>query len=152
MGCTCCKPSAIEDSRESPRERLSSKVSELQVPRVTSSRREEVLTVKDRSDANDGRVVLIDKQVNGPTRLQGESFERKREKSEYAISHHLGVGRIPKATEAEQVAAGWPAWLSTVAGEAIKGWLPRRADSFEKLDKVCSFLYCLRIFTFIFEL
>lgn len=136
MGCSCCKPSAIEDSRESPRERLSSKVSELQVPRVTSSRREEVLTVKDRSDANDGRVVLIDKQVNGPTRLQGESFERKREKSEYAISHHLGVGRIPKATEAEQVAAGWPAWLSTVAGEAIKGWLPRRADSFEKLDKI----------------
>uniref|UniRef100_A0A6N2L4T6 Uncharacterized protein n=1 Tax=Salix viminalis TaxID=40686 RepID=A0A6N2L4T6_SALVM len=34
------------------------------------------------------------------------------------------------------VAAGWPSWLATVAGEAIKGWLPRHADSFEKLDKL----------------
>jgi hypothetical protein len=49
------------------------------------------------------------------------------------------MGSIPKATEGEQVAAGWPSWLAAVAGEAIKGWLPRRADSFEKLDKVCPF-------------
>jgi hypothetical protein len=51
------------------------------------------------------------------------------------------MGSIPKATEGEQVAAGWPSWLAAVAGEAIKGWLPRRADSFEKLDKVCPFLH-----------
>ncbi|KAL2347969.1 hypothetical protein Fmac_001969 [Flemingia macrophylla] len=37
--------------------------------------------------------------------------------------------------EGEHVAAGWPSWLAAVAGEAINGWLPRRADSFEKLDK-----------------
>ncbi|KAK7411998.1 hypothetical protein VNO78_03443 [Psophocarpus tetragonolobus] len=35
-----------------------------------------------------------------------------------------------------QVLAGWPSWLTAVAGEAISGWIPRRADSFEKLDKV----------------
>lgn len=35
-----------------------------------------------------------------------------------------------------QVVAGWPTWLTAVAGEAIKGWIPRRAESFEKLDKV----------------
>lgn len=34
--------------------------------------------------------------------------------------------------------AGWPFWLSSVAGEAIKGWVPRRADSFEKLHQVSS--------------
>lgn len=45
-------------------------------------------------------------------------------------------GTIPKQLEAEQVAAGWPAWLSAVAGESIKGWIPRKADSFEKLDKI----------------
>eukprot|EP00252_Welwitschia_mirabilis_P018752 TRINITY_DN4185_c0_g4_i1.p1 TRINITY_DN4185_c0_g4~~TRINITY_DN4185_c0_g4_i1.p1 ORF type:complete len:731 (-),score=158.97 TRINITY_DN4185_c0_g4_i1:416-2608(-) len=39
-------------------------------------------------------------------------------------------------TEAEQVAAGWPSWLTTVACEAIRGWIPRKADSFEKLDKI----------------
>ncbi|KAJ6802798.1 putative protein kinase superfamily protein [Iris pallida] len=43
---------------------------------------------------------------------------------------------IPGQARGEQVAAGWPAWLSAVAGEAIKEWTPRRADSFEKLDKI----------------
>ncbi|KAK9086564.1 hypothetical protein Syun_028958 [Stephania yunnanensis] len=42
----------------------------------------------------------------------------------------------PKNVHGEQVAAGWPPWLSAVAGEAIKGWTPRRADSFEKIDKI----------------
>lgn len=31
---------------------------------------------------------------------------------------------------------GWPAWLVAVAGDAIKDWTPRRANTFEKLDKV----------------
>ncbi|KAG0466820.1 hypothetical protein HPP92_017804 [Vanilla planifolia] len=45
-------------------------------------------------------------------------------------------GSIPGQAVGEQVAAGWPSWLSAVAGEAIKGWIPRRADSFEKLAKI----------------
>lgn len=43
---------------------------------------------------------------------------------------------LPHGAEGEQIVAGWPPWLSSVAGEAIKGWVPRRADSFEKLDKI----------------
>jgi len=46
----------------------------------------------------------------------------------------------PKHLHGEQVAAGWPSWLSAVAGEAINGWTPRRADTFEKLDKVSDLL------------
>ncbi|GER25334.1 protein kinase superfamily protein [Striga asiatica] len=38
--------------------------------------------------------------------------------------------------DGSQVVAGWPSWLTSVAGEAIKGWIPRKADSFEKLDKI----------------
>ncbi|KAK7340588.1 hypothetical protein VNO77_21295 [Canavalia gladiata] len=38
--------------------------------------------------------------------------------------------------EAEQNAAGWPPWLTSVAGEAIQGWVPLKTDSFEKLDKI----------------
>ncbi|CAI8591601.1 unnamed protein product [Vicia faba] len=34
------------------------------------------------------------------------------------------------------VVPGWPSWLTSVAAEAIVGWLPRRADSFHKLDKI----------------
>ena len=140
MGSACCKPSAIEDSKESPKERLSSKTSsDSKVPRVTSSRREEGYGVKNWSGSSDGRAVLIDKQVNVPIRLPSESFEKKREKSEHIVStNHPGLGSIlPKAMEGEQVAAGWPSWLASVAGEAICGWVPRKADSFEKLDKVC---------------
>uniref|UniRef100_A0A7C9DD16 Uncharacterized protein n=1 Tax=Opuntia streptacantha TaxID=393608 RepID=A0A7C9DD16_OPUST len=48
------------------------------------------------------------------------------------------LGNLQKYVEGEQVAAGWPAWLSAVAGEAIHGWLPLSADSFEKLEKVNS--------------
>ncbi|XP_076891545.1 putative serine/threonine-protein kinase At1g54610 [Bidens hawaiensis] len=45
-------------------------------------------------------------------------------------------GNPTKNIHGEQVAAGWPAWLSAVAGEAINGWIPRRADTFEKINKI----------------
>nr|DAD20956.1 TPA_asm: hypothetical protein HUJ06_022419 [Nelumbo nucifera] len=137
MSCICCKASAIEDSRESPRERLSNKSSsDLRVPRAVSSRREEAFRGKDRPDGREGKATLVEKQGNGSIRLHGGNFERKREKAEYAFVHHPVMGSIPKATEGEQIAAGWPPWLAAVAGEAIRGWVPRRADSFEKLDKI----------------
>ncbi|XAR51704.1 Cyclin-dependent kinase [Bertholletia excelsa] len=44
--------------------------------------------------------------------------------------------RIGRYKEAEQIAAGWPSWLSAVAGEAVEGWLPLRVDLFEKLNKI----------------
>ncbi|XP_073060372.1 cyclin-dependent kinase C-2 C-like [Primulina eburnea] len=37
--------------------------------------------------------------------------------------------------EGEQL-AGWPPWLSAVAGEAIEGWLPLKSDSFERYEKI----------------
>ncbi|XP_030933538.1 probable serine/threonine-protein kinase At1g54610 isoform X2 [Quercus lobata] len=52
---------------------------------------------------------------------------------------HSEVSKIistPQGGKGEQSAAGWPSWLTAVAGEAIKGWVPRRAESFEKLDKI----------------
>ncbi|KAG6508782.1 hypothetical protein ZIOFF_034163 [Zingiber officinale] len=42
----------------------------------------------------------------------------------------------------EQVAAGWPPWLAHAAGEALQGWTPRRADSFEKIDKARANFLC----------
>jgi hypothetical protein len=41
-----------------------------------------------------------------------------------------------KGLSGEHVVAGWPAWLINVEPKAVEGWLPRRADSFEKLAKV----------------
>jgi hypothetical protein len=47
------------------------------------------------------------------------------------------LGNLSKYVEGEQAAAGWPAWITSVAAEAIHGWVPLRSDAFEKLDKVC---------------
>ncbi|KAG8052334.1 hypothetical protein GUJ93_ZPchr0001g29509 [Zizania palustris] len=44
-------------------------------------------------------------------------------------------GCVPAPAAAEQLAVGWPPWLGAVAGEALRGWTPRRADTFEKLNK-----------------
>ncbi|KXG23797.1 probable serine/threonine-protein kinase At1g54610 [Sorghum bicolor] len=46
------------------------------------------------------------------------------------------LGNVRRCLEGEQAAAGWPSWLSAVAAEAVHGWVPLRADSFEKLEKV----------------
>uniref|UniRef100_A0A0E0K169 [RNA-polymerase]-subunit kinase n=1 Tax=Oryza punctata TaxID=4537 RepID=A0A0E0K169_ORYPU len=57
---------------------------------------------------------------------------------------HVGVGPgpqvvpggVPQGFSGEHVIAGWPSWLTSVAGEVVQGWLPRRADTFERLDKI----------------
>lgn len=59
----------------------------------------------------------------------GDGVERKPIMSRIlSVPHSIG----------EHVDFGWPLWLSSVAAEAIKGWVPRRADSFEKLAQVSS--------------
>lgn len=49
------------------------------------------------------------------------------------------LSNLPKQSQGEQVAAGWPSWLTAVCGEALSGWVPRKADTFEKIDKVSCF-------------
>ncbi|KDO57100.1 hypothetical protein CISIN_1g015247mg [Citrus sinensis] len=68
-----------------------------------------------------------EKVVDGEKKPRGE---RKRSKSNPRLSN------LPKHLRGEQVAAGWPPWLTAVCGEALNGWIPRRADSFEKIDKI----------------
>ncbi|XP_062176842.1 probable serine/threonine-protein kinase At1g09600 isoform X1 [Alnus glutinosa] len=46
------------------------------------------------------------------------------------------IGSLLNGERGAQVVAGWPSWLSAVAGEAINGWVPRKAESFQKLDKI----------------
>jgi hypothetical protein len=70
-------------------------------------------------------------------REQAAEEEEEEEEEEAAGGGGVRLSHIPtKNAEAEQVAAGWPGWLSAVAGEALKGWIPRHAASFEKLDKI----------------
>ncbi|XP_074569353.1 putative serine/threonine-protein kinase At1g54610 isoform X2 [Curcuma longa] len=53
-----------------------------------------------------------------------------------SVGHNMVISHVPNGFRLEHTAAGWPSWLTAVAGEAVKGWLPRRADTFEKLNKI----------------
>ncbi|CAK9162957.1 unnamed protein product [Ilex paraguariensis] len=63
----------------------------------------------------------------------GKSKSSKKGSSEKRAAFSIRFGRL---TEGEHIAAGWPAWLSAVAGEAIEGWLPLRYDIFERFEKI----------------
>ncbi|EOX99439.1 ATP binding protein, putative [Theobroma cacao] len=151
MGCMSSKSAAVEDSRENHKERLTRKGSlDKLVPRANSSRREQAVRSKE-YDGGDVKVLLIDKKTSGSNRFcYNDQVEKKKiidkfemieknkvEKCDVTIAgHNPGSGRVLNSIEGEQVAAGWPSWLVAVAGEAIKGWIPRRANTFEKLDKI----------------
>ncbi|GJW52359.1 probable serine/threonine-protein kinase, partial [Tanacetum coccineum] len=51
-------------------------------------------------------------------------------------NHENNVHQGLKSSEAENVAAGWPSWLSQVAAEAVRGWLPLKSDCYEKFEKI----------------
>ena len=96
---------------------------------VHSARRERASTENADTTINGGETQNEASQKgekDGNVRPRGE---RRRSKPNPRLSNP------PKNIHGEQVAAGWPAWLSAVAGEAINGWIPRRADTFEKIDK-----------------
>ncbi|KAL4653848.1 hypothetical protein ACB092_01G335400 [Castanea dentata] len=70
-----------------------------------------------------------------------ESRSREIRKTKKEASHSRGsfsfrLGFSQRYVQAEQTAAGWPHWLSSAASEAVDGWVPLRADSFEKLEKI----------------
>ncbi|XP_038901865.1 probable serine/threonine-protein kinase At1g54610 [Benincasa hispida] len=156
MGCQCSKPSVDEDgknratekfpSRKASRVNLLKKEEDMRLNsvkrdedvRINSSQRADSIRSKVKTDGGDVKHAYLDKRVNGSNRVHDDQIEKKkREGLEAAISaNYPGNGSIPKAMEAEQVAAGWPSWLSSVAGEALEGWLPRKAETFEKLDKI----------------
>ncbi|KAJ4895212.1 Protein kinase superfamily protein [Raphanus sativus] len=43
---------------------------------------------------------------------------------------------VPNDIELRQLSSEWPTWLVSVAGEALVDWAPRRASTFEKLEKI----------------
>lgn len=69
-------------------------------------------------------------QLVAPSSTQEHILEGGNDGDEKSfVPKQLGAGDQLDAT-------GWPSWLASVAGDAVKGWQPRRTDSFEKLEKV----------------
>ncbi|KAE9593012.1 hypothetical protein Lal_00029404 [Lupinus albus] len=143
MGCFHSKNAAVEDSRECITNKLSSSNTssfDVNSLRLNSKKRVEAVRVKDRLldiHSSDVKVSLLNKKANSSMKLYDDKKGvNKREKPELVFINHPSFGKVPKAVEGENVAAGWPAWLSSVAGDAIKGWIPRSANTFERLHKI----------------
>lgn len=151
MGCICSK--GILPGHYKIRDR-GSKVSKSSKRSGASSRRDELAVT-----ANGGGNDVADRLIPSPHEVEtvvedrkGDDFNEKPSKplqrratmdvasgGRTQIQSKVGkVGSFPLGESGAQVAAGWPSWLTAVAGEAINGWVPRRADSFEKLEKVIS--------------
>jgi len=155
MGCICSKGISADEDGETQQKDLSKSLKRF----VTLSKKEEaVAAVAEVVVGNDGVAV-------GPAlRMSDEEKEKKAavnaDRMRKAVRHqrratvdvgangsstvgggdeaepNLAIVDVPNGFSGEHEAAGWPSWLTSVAGEAVKGWLPRRANSFEKLDKI----------------
>ncbi|KAK1436665.1 hypothetical protein QVD17_02447 [Tagetes erecta] len=85
-------------------------------------------------------------QVADPVNKEGLSqhgAEKQKDNRKQSISERvLGSKRIQKiksivgGTPGAQKVPGWPSWLTSVASDAVQGWAPRSADSYEMLDKI----------------
>lgn len=156
MGCICSKGVSVKrNGRKRTKEKEKKKSSS---KRLIASDKEEDGLVEVDNGGNDATTRLIStepiEKSAGSTPPAWDEGEKKPivfEKPEVpkvqrlAATNGTEVGGQPQinrifsvrnGVDGAQVVAGWPSWLTTVAGEAIKGWLPRKGDSFEKLDKI----------------
>ena len=84
---------------------------------------------------------VVEVENEGTQKEEKTDDERKQRGERRRSKPNPRLSNLPKHLRGEQVAAGWPTWLSDACGEALNGWIPRRADTFEKIDKVGSFFY-----------
>ncbi|CAH8357883.1 unnamed protein product [Eruca vesicaria subsp. sativa] len=100
-----------------------------------------VLIPSDPTNSTPLSSVEAEKKVNIERKSSRSLFQRRPtiDTKKLGAPQQPMMTRITSVSNGErgaQVVAGWPSWLASVAGEAINGWIPRKADSFEKLEKI----------------
>ncbi|KAF5479419.1 hypothetical protein F2P56_000239 [Juglans regia] len=149
MGCICSKgASAKEKVDEYERGKELNKSSAQLVPTASSKREGGGLDGSLRpvsgttSQASLGSLIASNNEVKKTMvvdRPSNDHHQRRATTDMGSSGGHLEMSRIVSMSHGvrgEKVTAGWPSWLTSVAGDAIKGLVPRRAESFEKLDKI----------------
>ncbi|KAH7578531.1 hypothetical protein JRO89_XS01G0394200 [Xanthoceras sorbifolium] len=86
-----------------------------------------------RSSGQSAAAVTVAGDVSSVVKVEGEAATGERERSRRHTGDFPEPERRRFRTEIQQ---GWPSWLMAVAGDAIRDWTPRRANTFEKLDKI----------------
>lgn len=109
---------------------------------ISEVKEEENLNIQSNRKVDDVSARKVDTNVveahNGGTK-EGEKDGGEggqRPPGERRSRANLRQSNLPKHSRREQLVAGWPPWLTDVCGAALTGLIPRRADSFEKIDKV----------------
>ncbi|KAJ7949755.1 Kinase family protein [Quillaja saponaria] len=153
MGCICSKECSEKDKVDELESEKELDKSSVQLVAPAPSKREEVESQlgggsgsvrpisKSSSRANAGSVhAPLDDEEKELVNIGSIKGHHQR-RATLDLGASSGPSQVPKihrmshGAEGEQI-AGWPSWLTSVAGDAIKGLVPRRADSFEKLDKI----------------
>lgn len=113
MGCLCSK-GAKDDANATSGRKTPSRKSDSATDAISNNGGTAVLNAKTKENLYGGEKVAV------------------------ALDARISSGNNAelKGLSGEHVVAGWPSWLVNVAPKAVEGWLPRRADSFEKLAKV----------------
>ncbi|KAH0905122.1 hypothetical protein HID58_044625 [Brassica napus] len=132
MGCVLGRPGSPGSVVSS---RIESNRKEVNNVSVTKTETIQTTSVVVASASTSEEVVKNHKEENGTRERKPRGERRRSSKPDPRRSNP------PKNLLGEQVAAGWPPWLSEVCGEALNGWLPRKADSFEKIEKIGSGTY-----------
>ncbi|CAM8995760.1 unnamed protein product [Rhodiola kirilowii] len=133
MGGVCGRPSAKERLPKHGVNRGSSDAKS----KLNSSAREEGVFLKQEVASTDAQAGLIDDKFNSSSKKRSyDDGNIPIEKLEAAPTNSLSKRVVPKGIDGERVAAEWPLWLVEAAPEAVHGWVPRRADTFEKLAKI----------------
>lgn len=78
----------------------------------------------------------IKEEKDGGDGGQRSPGERKKSRANPRSSN------LPKHSR-EKVVVEWPSWLTNACGKALDGLIPRRVDTFRKIDKVGTFLLLL---------
>ena len=105
-----------------------------------ASREERRKEVREAKAEEEGRGEVVENENIEKEGGREERRTRARGERRRSSKPNPRLSNPPNHVHGEQVAAGWPSWLSKVAGEAINGLTPRRADTFEKIDKVEEYL------------
>ncbi|EPS66642.1 hypothetical protein M569_08134, partial [Genlisea aurea] len=145
MGCLCSRESNPNDYVvEVKKKEEEKKPCKSPVPVIAPLKREE----EEEDAAKNGAKAVTELDVDSSEEIvKNRVFERPRNGHRRHSTMDLGrvhenkeafnrIVSMPHGNKGEIAAAGWPNWLASVSGEAVKGWSPRTADSYEKLNKI----------------
>ncbi|KAK4341162.1 hypothetical protein RND71_039663 [Anisodus tanguticus] len=149
MGCICSKGSS-EDEYVFEHDKDKEKELDKSVQMVSPLQREEIKVdlvnpkietpMKSKSKRTSESMHATKVEDDGKTRIierPKEGHHKRLSTVDFGVQQSMSrVVSMPNGVRGELGAAGWPSWLTSVAADAIHGWLPRSAESFEKLNKI----------------